>query len=138
MDVDIAKQTAWLAKHRRADIARLHALRDQYVAKPSDHAPLEEALKLRAELRQAMAEQFEGEKLPCPPLLAALNFFPCYFAADGTPLPAEPASTAISATRRGVTPSRSERSSPSAITKSAGSANIRLTRPILTRGLRRN
>ena len=88
VDVDLAKQTAWLAEHRRAEIARLHELRDRYVAKPSDHTPLQEALKLRAELRQAMAEQFKEENLPCPPLLAALNFFPCYLAADGTPLPA--------------------------------------------------
>jgi hypothetical protein len=89
VDVDLAQQTAWLAEHRRADIARLHDLRDRYVAKPSDHAPLQEALKLRAELRQAMAEQFKEENLPCPPLLAALNFFPCYVASDGTPLPAD-------------------------------------------------
>jgi len=89
VDVDAAKQTAWLAEHRRADIARLYDLRDRYVAKPSDHAPLHEALRLRAELRQAMAEQFKEENLPCPPLLAALNFLPCYFASDGTPLAGE-------------------------------------------------
>jgi hypothetical protein len=89
VDVDLAKQTAWLAEHRRADVARLHELRDSYVAKPSDHAPLQEALKLRAELRRAMTEQFKAENLPCPPLLAALNFLPCYFAGDGTPLPTD-------------------------------------------------
>ena len=89
VDVEPAKQTAWLAEHRRTDVTRLHELHDRYVAKPSDHAPLHEALKLRAELRQAMAEQFKGENLPCPPLFAALNFLSCYFAGDGTPLPAD-------------------------------------------------
>jgi len=89
VDVEPAKQTAWLTEHRRPDVARLHELHDRYMAKPSDHGPLHEALKLRSELRQAMTEQFKGENLPCPPLLAALNFLACYFAGDGTPLPAD-------------------------------------------------
>ena len=76
VDAEVAKQTAWLAAHRRAEVARLHELRDSYVAKPSDHTSLQEALKLRAELRRAMADQFKEENLPGPPLLAALNFLP--------------------------------------------------------------
>jgi type I restriction-modification system DNA methylase subunit len=88
VDVDPAKQVAWLAQHRQADVARLHALRDQYVANPSDHDPLADALALRAQLRAAMQDAFKDEALPARPLLAALSFFPCYFTAAGKALPA--------------------------------------------------
>jgi len=87
VDLDTAQQVNWLAAHRQADVARLHALRDQYVANPSDHAPLEAALALRAQLRAAMQDAFKEAALPAPPLLAALSFFPCYFAPDGQPMP---------------------------------------------------
>ena len=87
VDVDIPRQVEWLARNRKGDIAKLQELRARYIAKPGDHTPLDEALKVRAALRTAMDAEFKNENLPDAPLLAALHFFPCYFAADGTPLP---------------------------------------------------
>ena len=87
VDVEIERQVAWLAQNKRDDLAKLHVLRNQYIAKPGDHAPLDEARTLRGELRTALDAAFKDEHLPEAPLLAALHFFPCYFAADGAPLP---------------------------------------------------
>lgn len=88
VDVELSRQVEWLAQNRKAELAKLYELRARYIAKPGDHTPLDEALKLRAELRTAMDAEFKDENLPDASLLAALHFFPCYFAADGTALPA--------------------------------------------------
>ena len=88
VDADIDAQLAWLSTTGREAIVQLNALRNQYVANPSDHAPLEGALAIRREIRDILIAHFAGEKLPCDPLLVALSFFPCYFTADGKALPA--------------------------------------------------
>jgi hypothetical protein len=85
--VALPRQVAWLAQNRKAELAKLHELRNRYIAKPGDHTPLDEALALRAQLRTALDAEFKDENLPDAPLLAALHFFPCFFAADGSPLP---------------------------------------------------
>ena len=87
VDADLDAQIAWLSTTGRDAIAQLNTLRDQYIANPSDHAPLEKALAIRRDLRQVLIKEFAADKLPCDPLLAALSFFPCYFTADGKPLP---------------------------------------------------
>jgi hypothetical protein len=88
VDADLDQQITWLSTTGRDAIDQLTALRNQYMANPSDHTPLEKALAIRCELRQILIKEFAAENLPCEPLLAALNFFPCYFTADGQPLPA--------------------------------------------------
>jgi hypothetical protein len=44
VDIPLAKQAAWLANYQAHELARLAQLRSAYISKPSDHAPLEEAL----------------------------------------------------------------------------------------------
>jgi hypothetical protein len=88
VDADTDAQVSWLSTTGREAIAQLSALRNQYIANPSDHDPLEKALEVRREIRQILISHFAAEKLPCEPLLAALSFFPCYFTADGKARPA--------------------------------------------------
>ena len=84
VDTDPAKQVAYLTEVCGDAMKKLCALREQYIANPSNHAPLEEALKLSAKLRENLAEHFQNESLPAPPLFVALSFFPAWFNADGS------------------------------------------------------
>ncbi len=88
VDTDPAKQVAYLSEVCGDAMKKLCALRQKYIANPSDHAPLEEALKLEAKLRENLTEHFQGELLPAPPLFVALSFFPAWFDRDGKALPA--------------------------------------------------
>jgi hypothetical protein len=83
VDVELAKQTAWLAEYHQAEIKKLSALRARYIENPMDHAPLDEALALRARIRANLVEHFQNENLPVDPGAFALNFWPCWFNADG-------------------------------------------------------
>ena len=83
VDTDPDKQVAYLSDVCGDAMKKLCALREQYIANPSDHAPLEEALKLQAKLRENLAEHFQNESLPAPPLFVALSFFPAWFDRDG-------------------------------------------------------
>jgi hypothetical protein len=87
VDTDPAKQVAYLSEVCGDAMKKLCALREQYIANPSDHAPLEEALKLQAKLRENLTEHFQGESLPAPPLFVALSFFPAWFDRDGKARP---------------------------------------------------
>ena len=84
VDVDLEQQVAWLAEYHQAELKKLSELRARYMANPMDHAPLDEALDLRRKVRADFLEHFAGENLPCEPAAFALNFWPCWFAADGT------------------------------------------------------
>jgi hypothetical protein len=84
VDVEIAKQTGWLAEYHQAELKKLSELRARYIANPMRHEALEEALKLRAQVRANFVEHFQGENLPCEPGGFALHFWPCWFEADGT------------------------------------------------------
>ncbi len=88
VDTDPAKQVAYLSEVCGDAMKKLCALRQQYIANPSDHVPLEEALKLQAKLRENLTEHFQGESLPAPPLFVALSFFPAWFDRDGKARPA--------------------------------------------------
>ena len=44
VDVDLAKETAWLAEYHQAELKRLSELRARYIQNPMRHEPLEEAL----------------------------------------------------------------------------------------------
>ena len=46
---------------------------------------MEDALKLRDQLRAGLVEQFQNENLPCEPGAFVLNFWHCWFEADGKP-----------------------------------------------------
>jgi hypothetical protein len=87
VDTDPAKQVAYLSEVCGDAMKKLCALREQYIANPSDHAPLEEALKLQAKLRENLTEHFQGESLPALPLFVALSFFPAWFDRDGKARP---------------------------------------------------
>ncbi len=84
VDLPLATQTAWLAEYHAHELRKLAALRAAYLADPSDHAPLEEALALRQEMRGGMRSHFQMEVFPEPPSCLALMFFPCWFEDDGT------------------------------------------------------
>lgn len=84
VDLPLGRQTAWLAEYHHHELARLSALRESYITDPSVHAPLEEALALRENLRAGLREQFQLGPLPEPPSCLPLMFFPCWFEADGT------------------------------------------------------
>jgi len=88
VDTDPDKQVAYLSEVCGDAMKKLCALREQYIANPSDHAPLEEALKLQAKLRENLTEHFQNESLPAPPLFAVLSFFPAWFDRDGKARPA--------------------------------------------------
>ncbi len=83
VDLPLATQTAWLAEYHRHELGRLAALRTAYLANPSDHAPLEEALELRRQMRAGLHDHFQTEPFPEPPSSLALMFFPCWFDATG-------------------------------------------------------
>ncbi len=84
VDTDPAKQVAYLAEVCGDAMKKLCALRGQYIANPSNHAPLEDALQLSAKLRENLTEHFQNEPLPAAPIFAALSFFPAWFNADGS------------------------------------------------------
>ncbi|HEY1662819.1 MAG TPA: hypothetical protein VGI03_10410 [Verrucomicrobiae bacterium] len=83
VDVELEKQTTWLADYHKAELKKLSELRDRYIANPMLHEPLEEALALRDKIRADFVEHFQGENLPCEPAGFTLHFWPCWFAPDG-------------------------------------------------------
>ena len=88
VDTDPAEQVRYLAGVCGDAMKSLCAFREQYIANPSDHTPLEEALKLQAKLRDNLTEHFQGEALPAPPIFVALSFFPAWFDRIGKARPA--------------------------------------------------
>ncbi|MBF8253346.1 MAG: hypothetical protein HW373_41 [Deltaproteobacteria bacterium] len=88
VDTDSAEQVRYLTEVCGDAMNKLCVLREQYIANPSNHAPLEEALKLHAKLRDNLTEHFQNETLPAPPLFVALSFFPAWFDRDGQASPA--------------------------------------------------
>ncbi len=99
VDTDPAEQVRYLTEVCGQAVEKLCTLREQYIANPSEHAPLEEALQLQTKLRKNLTEHFQAESLPAPALFVALSFFPAWFQADGSPKP--------SGSRREVAPSSS-------------------------------
>ena len=85
VDVELQKQTEWLAEYHQAELKKLSELRARYIENPMRHEALEEALALRAKVRADFIEHFQGENLPCDPGGFALHFWPCWFEADGKP-----------------------------------------------------
>jgi hypothetical protein len=83
VDVDLAQQSVWLGEYHEAELKKLSELRARYIANPTNHAPLDEALALRARIRANFIEHFQKENLPCEPAGFALHFWPCWFSADG-------------------------------------------------------
>lgn len=85
VDVEAALQVEYLREYSQHAVQELWKLRQEYIENPSDHSPLDEALALRAKLDANMEEHFQNENLPAAPAFLALQFFPCYFDATGTP-----------------------------------------------------
>jgi hypothetical protein len=85
VDVELEKQTGWLAEYHQAELKKLSELRAAYIQNPMRHESLDEALKLREKVRANFVEHFQGENLPCEPGGLALHFWPCWFEADGKP-----------------------------------------------------
>jgi hypothetical protein len=86
VDVELGKQTAWLAAYHQAELKKLSELRQRYIVNPMNHGALDEALALRAKVHADFIEQFQGENLPCQPGAFALHFWPCWFNAEGKAL----------------------------------------------------
>jgi hypothetical protein len=84
VDVAMEQQTAWLAEYHQAELRKLSELRARYIANPMRHEALDEALVLRAKVRADFVEHFQGGNLPGAPAGFALQFWPCWFDADGT------------------------------------------------------
>ena len=96
VDVELEKQTEWLAEYHQAELKKLSELRARYIKNPMLHEALDEALELRKQVRANLVEHFQAGNLPCEPGGFALHFWPCWFEADGkakgragSPLPAE-------------------------------------------------
>ena len=85
VDVELAKQVAWLAEYHQAELKKLSDLRARYIQNPMRHEPLDEAMSLRNKVHADLTEHFQPENLPCPPAAFALHFWPCWFAPDGKP-----------------------------------------------------
>ena len=84
VDVELKKQTGWLAEYHKAELKKLSELRARYIKNPMLHEALDEALALRKQVRANFIEHFAGENLPCEPGGFALHFWPCWFEADGS------------------------------------------------------
>ena len=84
VDIPVERQVAWLAEYHQAELKKLAELRAAYIENPMRHEALDEALALRGKLRINLLEQFAAENLPCEPGGLALQFWPCWFKADGT------------------------------------------------------
>jgi hypothetical protein len=85
VDVELEKQALWLGEYHQAELKKLSDLRARYIENPTDHAPLDESLALRAKIRANFIEHFQNENLPCDPAGFALHFWPCWFGPDGKP-----------------------------------------------------
>ena len=85
VDVELPKQTEWLAEYHQAELKKLSELRARYIKNPMLHEALDEALELRKKVRANFVEHFQTENLPCEPGGFALHFWPCWFEADGKP-----------------------------------------------------
>jgi hypothetical protein len=85
VDLDLARQTAWLAEHHAPALRQLATLRARYVENPMDHAPLDEALALRQRLYEELTRHPDAADLPGPPAGFALRFWPAWFTPDGRP-----------------------------------------------------
>jgi hypothetical protein len=85
VDVELEKQSAWLAEYHQAELKKLSDLRAKYIRNPMDHAALDEALALRNKIRANLIERFQSENLPSQPAGFALHFWPCWFTSDGKP-----------------------------------------------------
>jgi hypothetical protein len=85
VDVELSRQTGWLAEYHQAELKKLSELRARYIENPMRHEPLDEALALREKIRANFVEHFQTENLPCDPAGFALHFWPCWFNADGKP-----------------------------------------------------
>ena len=83
VDVDLAREAAWLAEYHQAELKKLSDLRAHYVSNPMQHGPLKEALSLREKVRADLVEHFQNEDLPCEPAGFALHFWPCWFTSEG-------------------------------------------------------
>jgi hypothetical protein len=87
VDTDPVRQVAYLSEVCGDAMKKLCELRQKYIANPSEHAPLEEALTLEAKLRENLTEHFQAEPLPAPPIFVALRFFPAWFSQNGKARP---------------------------------------------------
>ncbi len=85
VDTDLGDQARYLHEVCGKSLQKLCALREEYIANPSEHAPLEEALELQKKLRENLTEHFQSQNLPAPALFAALSFFPAWFTKGGKP-----------------------------------------------------
>jgi hypothetical protein len=83
VDVELKKQTEWLAEYHKAELKKLSELRAHYIENPMQHEALIEALALRNKVRVNFVEHFQTENLPCEPGGFALHFWPCWFTPDG-------------------------------------------------------
>jgi hypothetical protein len=84
VDVELPRQTEWLAEYHQTELKKLAELRARYIENPMRHEALVEALALREKVRANFIEHFQGENLPCEPGGFALHFWPCWFNADGS------------------------------------------------------
>ena len=60
VDVELGKQTAWLAEYHQAELKKLSELRARYIENPMRHEPLEEALALRKQSPRRFDRAFPG------------------------------------------------------------------------------
>ncbi|HXB58420.1 MAG TPA: N-6 DNA methylase, partial [Candidatus Acidoferrales bacterium] len=86
VDVELPKQTEWLAEYHQAELKKLSELRARYIENPMKHEALDEALALRKKIRADLIEHFQGENLPCEPGGFALHFWSCWFTPEGRPV----------------------------------------------------
>ncbi len=84
VDVELEKQSQWLADYHQTELKKLSEHRARYITNPMRHEALDEALALRNKVRAIFLEHFAGENLPCEPGGVALHFWPCWFNADGS------------------------------------------------------
>jgi hypothetical protein len=104
VDVELKKQTEWLAEYHQAELKKLSELRARYIANPMLHEALDEALELRKKVRANFVEHFQTENLPCEPGGFALHFWPCWFNAVGQASRLSPSSKKSENLETGATP----------------------------------
>jgi len=84
LEITHDKQIMIIQEKYKIEIIRLHEIRNMYLDNPIDNKVIEEALEIKRKIRKALNEeipQFHN------PLFFCLEFFYCYFDANGDLLP---------------------------------------------------
>lgn len=88
VDIPIKECIEILQNRYKKEIAELHSIMDSYLHNPYHPELVKNAIPIKEKIRVALHEAFreKGYSIDTKPLFLPLEFFYCYFDADGNPL----------------------------------------------------